>query len=175
MRSLSGMYFFSMNVMFLIAEIFQDFERVICSKLISVQFSIGVSALIMLLIIATTKPYKKMYMNHMDTLLLSCLALQYFAMACELYQVTLILLYIPMLSLFLVIVIKLIKKAANHLRKVTCFCKFNGCIQKLFIFCQRSLPSTRHPRTDNSEANSPTPAQPLIQPTSSEIDYGAMN
>ena len=51
MRSLSGMYFFSMNVMFLIAEIFQDFERVIRSKLISVQFSIGVSALIMLLIL----------------------------------------------------------------------------------------------------------------------------
>ena len=173
MRSLSGMYFFSMIVMFLIAGMFQDLEKVIYSKLIKVQFSIGVSALIMLLIVATTKPYKKMYMNHMDTLLLSCLALQYFTMACELYQVTLTLLYIPMFSLFLVIVIK--SKVVNHLRKVTCFCKFNGCIRKLFIFCQRFLPSTQHPHTDNSEDRSPIPAQPLIQPTSSEIDYGAIN
>ena len=173
MRSLSGMYFFSMIVMFLIAEIFQRLERAIHSRAIKLQFSIGVSALIMLLIVATTKPYKKMYMNFMDTLLLSCLALQYFAMACELYQITLTLLYIPMLSFFLVIVIK--SKVVNRLRKVIFSCKFNGCIRKLFIFCQRTLPSTRHPHTDNSEANSPTSAQPLIQPTSSEIDYGAMN
>ena len=173
MRSLSGMYFFSMIVMFLIAEIFQTLERAIHSRAIKLQFSVGVSALIMLLIVATTKPYKKMYMNLMDTLLLSCLALQYFAMACELYQVTLTLLYIPMLSLFLVIVIK--TKVVNRLRKNIVSCKFNGCVRKLFIFCRRFLPSTQHPCTDNSEANSPTPAQPLIQPTSSEIDYGTIN
>ena len=45
------------------------------------QFSIGVSALIMLLIVATTIPYKKMYMNHnMDSYsltLLSCSAIFY--------------------------------------------------------------------------------------------------
>ena len=175
MRSLSGIYFFSMIIMLLIAGMFQNLEKVMLSGLIKLQFSGGVSVLIMLLIVATTKPYKKMYMNHMDTLLLSCLALQYFAMACELYQITLTLLYIPMLSFLLVILTKLIKKAANHLRKVTYFCKFNGCIQKLFIFCQRILPSTQHPRTDNSEVNSPTPAQPLIQPTSSEINYGTIN
>ena len=128
MRSLSGIYFFSMIVMFLFAGMFHNFENFIHSKLINVQFSIGVSALIMLLIIATTKPYKKTYMNLMDTLLLSCLALQYFAMACELYQVTLTLIYIPMLSLFLVIVIK--SKVFNRLRKFIFSCKFNGCIQK---------------------------------------------
>ena len=168
MRSFSGLYFYLMFGVYLlviniIKPVFHDYHNYIW-------FPAGVTAIIMALTVAITKPYKKMYMNHLDTLLLSCLALQNLALESKIFQSKGAILFTPIFALFLMILVKTIKRFAKYPRKVKA---------KLQEYCigtrlRKYLATKRHvcTHTDYCVSESPRAEQPLIQPTSSEISYG---
>ena len=158
MRSFSGLYFYFMIGEFLLATLVLNL--VIHGKIIL--FFTGVISLIMALTVAITKPYKKNYMNIMDTLLLSCLALQNFALASRLFRITRMFLLTPIFTFFLIILLKTImhfKKCPCNIKAKLCMC----CVFFRFLATNKRI----HTETDSSES-----AQPLIQPTSSEVGYG---
>ena len=107
MRSMSGLYFFSMIGLFIFAAallIYMAFGGD------NIYISDTFTALFMTVIVAISRPYQKMYMNITDVLLLSCLTMKYLAMATKLLKITRILLYVPAISL--IVMITLIKM--NH-------------------------------------------------------------
>ena len=166
MRSFSGVYFYFMTGMF-------SFATFALSVTIRVQndwFSTSVIAMIMALTVAITKPYKKMYMNILDTLLLFCLALQNFTSASKLFHITRVIYFIPIFAFFLMILVKTIKHVTSYP------CNIKAKLQEYTIVTRlrKCLATKRHvcTHTDYCLSDSSTNEQRLIQPTSSEISYG---
>ena len=128
---------------------------------LNVWFSIAVSFLIMAVILAVVKPYRKMYMNYMDALLILCIALQLFSMTSGMFRIARVLVSIPVVALFLLITVKLLKK---------CVFSVKTPLKKCCPFC---VLKTHQSERDiiNFEAASPEAAQPLIEPTTSEVSY----
>ena len=161
MRSFSGLYYYLLIGLTAITTAF--FKVALSCK--NIWFSIGVGAQIMVIILVIAKPYQKMCMNHMDTLLLMCLALQYFSMSTKLFQITKIFLFIPMVALCLMITVKVFNK---HVR----FFKTILCMRCDFCRLRNFLNATEHTHTDNTDVYCTAAVQPLIQPTCSEMNYG---
>ena len=178
MRSLSGMYLLNSIAVCLISGIFTN--SIVHG---SITYSFGVSALLMCLTTAMTKPYKQTYMNNMDTFILSCLALQYFAMASRYYRLARIFLFTPAVAFFLLVSFKLVKKCPFNIKTLImkCCSFIKILIMKYCSFghlIRRFLSATEHTvaHMDNSEASySVTDTQPLIQPTSSDVSYGIIS
>ena len=124
-------------------------------------FSIAVSFLIMAVILAVVKPYRKMYMNYMDALLLLCIALQFFSMSSGKFRIARVLITVPVVALLLLITVKLLKKCLFSVRA-----SFRKCFSYLIPHSERDIV--------NFEAPSPEAAQPLIQPTTSEVSYDSL-
>ena len=166
MRSFSGLYFYFMIGVYLL--VIQILHLVLHGY--NTMVPIGVTAIIMALTVAITKPYKKMYMNHLDTLLLSCLALQNLALASKMFQSKRVILFIPFFALFVMILVKPIKRCAKYPRKIKAKLQEYCIVTRL----RQYLATKRHActHTDYCVSESPRAEQPLIQPTSSEIGYG---
>ena len=156
MRSFSGLYFYFMIGVYLLVTFI--LHLVFHYQHHSIFSPTGVTAIIMALTVAITKPYKKMYMNHLDTLLLSCLALQNFTSASKLFLITRVIFFIPIFAFFLMILVKPIKRCAKY-----------PCNIKAKLVATKRHVCTH---TDYCVSDSPRAEQPLIQPTSSEISYG---
>ena len=130
----------------------------------NVWFSIAVSFLIMAVILTVVKPYRKMYMNYMDALLILCIALQFFSMSSGMFRIARVLIFVPVVSLFLVIAIKVFKK---------CLLPVKAPLKKCCSFCLSKIPHSERGIV-NLEAPSPEAARPLIQPTTSEVSYDSL-
>ena len=171
MRSFSGLYFYFMIGVYLlvtfILHLVFHYHQIHHHSIFS---PTGVTAIIIALTVAITKPYKKMYMNHLDTLLLSCVALQNFTSATKLFHITRVIFFIPIFAFFLMILVKTIK----HVTRYPCNIKAKLQEYTIVTRLRQYLATKRHvcTHTDYCVTESPRAAQPLIQPTSSEISYG---
>ena len=156
MRCFSGLYLYLWIGLLPIVIIFM--KEVLNSN--NVLFSIAVGFLIMATILAVAKPYQRMYMNYIDTLLTLCVALQYFSISSGVFRLARVLICIPLVVLFLMITVKPFKKCVFSvkapLKKCCSFCLSK--LQRSALNCDKESSDT-----DNSEA------QPLINPTMSEI------
>ena len=165
MRSFSGLYFFLKIMPFLIKLIVRTFSKY---HAVIHWFYFGTLFFIAALSVGITKPYKKPYMNYMDVLILSNLALINYILLSEvsMLQTIRILLATPISVLIIIMVTKLILNAARSLLKFTCS-KFTirNCI---------TLRTATFPRQEEQRfiTDTPTATQPLIEPSSTVLSYG---
>ena len=171
MRSFAGLYFAARTLLFLsngIAIVFKISPN-------DPSFIRGIIIAITALLIALCRPYKKTYMNILDTILLL-----YFGLLCHLVSAETgfankilaitfeVMVVLPLLCCVLFLSIKILKlqKTLNSLGKV---CK---------VFYQKCKIKYRHHRNDSGDVdylNPPLIQQLLIEPTIIENSYGSMN
>ena len=162
MRSFSALYFCFRIGTYLVSRLLKTlllFDNI--------WFSNGVLSLCTALIVVFARPYKKDYMNHIDALILSSMALQCFGVASSLYQFVRILFIVPIIVFILIIIQR------KMIRKLTWKLNLCSICRKCCIsYYLRRLITKHNYHRDNSREISPSSSQPLIQPTSSEICYG---
>ena len=165
MRIFSGLYFF----LILTAYFTVLLTRAMNSYLsVSRWFTIGIVLFFTLLAVIIAKPYRKTYMNHLDTLLLSNYMILCYVLSSgfRTQLVARILITTP-IAVFIVSII--LKKVYNMSKSYMCKLKSQSCILDSFN-CFR-MPIVVE-STERSTANTPTSTQPLIQPTSTVMTYG---
>ena len=128
LRSFSGLYFFLRMIVFLVAELSYKWLKVNDNVWLidEMWFPTGTVFMITALTIAIIKPYRKNYMNYLDALLLSNLALICFVMTAEITVLTIIrvLFFTPIFALIMIIFTRKLFKLSHfkHLRQ-RCSCK----------------------------------------------------
>ena len=169
MRSFSGLYFFLRLLMWLpilISHLTNRYSNVYIDKWIFLGFFFCITSLSMTYI----RPYNKAYMNYLDALLLLNIALLSFVLSSRLpmLQIARILLSMPIALLFLVIcskkfygVIKRTVRVHSLPSKLKYLCR---CIEETPSIVEQNEPEI---------VDIAGEAQPLIQPTSTIISYGA--
>ena len=160
MRYFSGLYFILRIMPFLIKLIVWPFS--IYHASIHWYYS-GTVFFAIALIVGITKPYKRAYMNYLDILILSNLAVLYYSFVSGAHMLLLIriLLIIPILVFTTLMIIKTITicLGGRSLSQCTCL-KF---IMRKIISLKTVIFSSKE---QQFTINSPTAAQPLIEPTS---------
>ena len=159
MRSFSGLYFFLRIAVFLTSLWSDKISQ-------AVWFTRGIIVLITSLIISSFKPYRKAYMNHMDTLLLLNLVFVCFVMSSNIqFTMLRVLLLVPITVFILTPLLKFFYTQYN-LKVIERISQKWRAIRALF--------TTDHEPAQRSTTDDPATAleqQPLIQPTSTEISY----
>ena len=167
MRHFSGLYFILRIMPFLIKLIIRPFSTFHATIH---WFYSGTVFFAIALIVGITKPYKRAYMNYLDTLILSNLAVLYysFAFGTHMLQLIRILLTIPISVFITFMIIKTITTyfVGRSLSQCTCL-KF--IMHKIISLKTITFPSKELQFT----IDSPTAAQPLIEPTSTTLSYGS--
>ena len=166
MRCISGFYFILRIMPFLIKQTTWLLSGV--HHTFAHCFYSGTLFLIAALTVALVKPYQKVYMNYLDTLILSNLALIYYTFLSGVSMLLTVrtLIAIPISVFMLIMVIKVIHYTARPLWKCTCF-KF--VIRKLFFIRIATFPCEEEQRCI---IDTPTAVQSLIEPTSTVLGYG---
>ena len=168
MRYFSGLYFILRIIPFLIKLIVWPFSAYYATihwyYSGTVFFAIG-------LIVGITKPYKRAYMNHLDTLILSNLAVLYcsFPSGANMLLLLRILLAIPILVFVTYMIIKTIKICfvGRSLSQCTCL---KSVMRKIISLKTVTFSSKEE---QQFTIDSPTAAQPLIESTSTTLNYGS--
>ena len=168
MRCISGFYFLLRTMPFLIKSTTRPLHVSVVHHAFVHWFYSGTLFLTAALTVALVKPYQKVYMNYLDTLILSNLALIYytFLSGVSMLLTVRILLAIPITVFMLIMVIKLMRYATKPLSKCTCSMLV---IRKLITLRTATLPREEEQRYIN---DTPTAVQPLIEPTSTVLGYG---
>ena len=168
MRCISGFYFLLRIMPFLIKSTTRPLHVSVVHHAFVHWFYSGTLFLTAALTVALVKPYQKVYMNYLDTLILSNLALIYytFLSGVSMLLTVRILLAIPITIFMLIMVIKLMRYATKPLSKCTCSMLV---IRKLITLRTATLPREEEQRYIN---DTPTAVQPLIEPTSTVLGYG---
>ena len=166
MRCIAGLYFILRLVPFLIKLITRSLHK--HHTTIHWYYS-GAFFFATALTVGIAKPYKRAYMNYLDTLILSNLSLTYYCFVSESHPMVQIrtLLAIPILTFIIVMTIKIIRSVGRPLLKCIHF--------KLIIRIKTISPRTKRFHREEELRNtidSPTAAQPLIEPTSTVLNYG---
>ena len=168
MRYFSGLYFILRIMPFLIKLIIRPFSNYHAT--IHWYYS-GTLFFAIALIVGITKPYKRSYMNYLDILILSNLAVLYYSFISGAFMLILIrtLFLIPILVFITYLIIKTITTClvGRSLSQCTCS-KF--VIHKI-IFLKTVTFSSK--QEQKFTIDSPTAAQPLIEPTSTTLSYGS--
>ena len=157
MRSFSGFYFFLRIGIVIIIFVFK-FTQLVRDPILA----FGLAFLFFALTVAITRPYQKGYMNHIDTLILFNMALLGIALSSELFLLARVLLFLP-LVLF-------VGTLFAQLNKFCCHCCVKTVQQRCVCYCCKKVMSSSD-NFSSTRAVTPTAAQPLIQPTSTEISY----
>ena len=168
MRSFSGLYFFleiAANITVLLSHLMSSYLYV------SRWFAIGILLFLTTLAMTIAKPYRKAYMNYLDTLLLSNYTILCYVLSSgfRTQLVARILITTP-IAVFIVSII--LKKVYNVSKSYTCKLKSPSCIQDSFNCIRSKRIPIAVESTQSSTANTPTSAEPLIQPTSTVMSYG---
>ena len=152
MRSFSGLYFFLRMMILLILCLSHAFG----GHHISQWYSVGILLLITTVAIALAKPYRKTYMNYLDTSLLSIFTILCFTVSLrsEWYAINAVARILLASPLVVTISFLILRKITNLLKK----------------FRSRRTP----PCIERSLSSTPTASQSMRQPTSSALSYGTM-
>ena len=165
MRYFAGFYFILKITPFLIKLITWSLGR--HDEIIHWYYS-GTIFLATALTVGIAKPYKRAYMNYSDTLILSNLALIYYSFASGAHMLLSfrIILIIPISAFIIIMIIKVACFAGRSLSQCTYF--------KLIMEKVTSLRATIffHKEEQRFTIDSPTEAQPLIEPTTTVLSYG---
>ena len=167
-RCFSGLYFILRIMPFLIKLIAQPIS---IHHATTHWYYSGTVFFAIVLIVGITKPYKRAYMNHLDTLILSNLAVLYYSFpsGTNVLPLIRILLAIPILVFITYMIIKTIKICliGRSLSQCTCF--------KLVKRKITSLKTVTFSSKEEQQftTDSPTASQPLIEPTSTTLNYGS--
>ena len=168
MRHFSGLYFILRIIPCLIKLIVRPFS--IHHATIYWYYS-GTVFFSIALIVGITKPYKRAYMNYLDILILSNLAVLHYSFVSRAQMLQLIrtLLAIPILVFITYMIIKTITICfvGRSLSQCTCL-KF--VIRKIISLKTVTFSSKEE---QQFTIDSPTAAQPLIEPTSTTLSYGS--
>ena len=168
MRYFSGLYFILRIMPFLIKSIVWPFT--IYHATIHWFYS-GTVFFAIALVVGITKPYKRAYMNYLDILILSNLAVLYYSFVSGAHMLQLIrtLLAIPILVFITYMIIKTITicLGGRSLSQYNCL--------KLIMRKIVSLKTVTFSSKEEQQftIDSPTAAQPLIEPTSTTLSYGS--
>ena len=167
MRHFSGLYFILRIMPFLIKLIIW---RISTFHATIHWFYSGTVFFAIALIVGITKPYKRAYMNYLDTLILSNLAVLYYSFAFGTHMLQLIrtLLTIPISVFITFMIIKTITTCLGGRSLSQCTC-LNFIMRKIISLKTITFPSKELQFT----IDSPTAAQPLIEPTSTTLSYGS--
>ena len=165
-RSFSGIYFFLQIVVCFIYSLSHAIGPHVG---VSPWFGSGTVFFIIILVVTIGKPYQK---NHLDTLLLSNFMILFYVLSSGTSsQVVVRTLITTPITAFITIII--MRKLYDMFRLRLCHkLKFPLCIRKCF---SRLRSHTTNESTQNSTANTPMSAQPLLQPTSTIFSYGRGN
>ena len=160
MRSFSGLYFFlRIGPVSIVCYVFK-LTRLVDDYILAY----GLVFLFFALTVSITRPYHKGYMNHIDTLILSNMALVGIALSSRLFLLVRVLLFLP-LVLFAVMILAQLKKFCPH------YCIKTLLRRCMHFCCKKIVPSESENIVSTNAAITPTAEQPLIQPTSTEIRY----
>ena len=158
MRSFSGFYFY-LRLMFHIVSLI--FYNLLETKR---GISLGLTFFLSALIIAIARPYHKLYMNIIDVLLLTNIAL----VCCSGLPILYLLLITPIVGFFLLLLLKIVhyKKFFKKMKSLTAKCCSN-------LRLQRAIQTTKLSQISESQFIHPTARQPLILSHPTESRYGA--
>ena len=169
MRSFSSLYFFLEIMGYFIALLTHTMNS--SSLCVSRWFALGTILFLTTLAMTIAKPYRKAYMNHLNTLLLSNYTILCYVLSSgfRTQLVARILITTP-IAVFIVSVI--LKKVYNVSKSYVCKLKSQLCIPDSFnCFRSKRMPiAVESPQS--STANTPTSTQPLIRLTSTVMSYG---
>ena len=169
MRSIAGLYFILRFMPFLTKSMEQLYTK---DKYHSVRhwYYSGSLFLVIALIVALARPYRRAYMNYLDIFILSDLALIYYAFSCggNVLLTIRILLVVPISALLIAMIVKITCYSARQLSKCTC-AKF--VIHKSVSLMTAISTHQEQQVTISSMHNNPSAAQPLIEPTSTVVSY----
>ena len=163
MRSFSGFYF--------LLRVLAYFTPILSFKIERMNecYSLGTIFLSSALIIALIKPYKKMYMNYLDTILLSNIALMCYTLSsgfCVLLMARGLL-----LSPIIIFIVMICLKKFHDISKLH-MCNVKVLLQRCYECCRLRRAQLSSEPIQSSTADIPTAAQPLVQPTCTVISYG---
>ena len=167
MRSFSGLYFFLRAAVYLTSS----FSHLLTSYNISIdrRFAVGTLFFLITLTIAIARPYRKAYMNYLDTAILFHLAILCYMLSSNVGALLLkkILLAIPIAVFILTTILRKSFSVSKVYCKILKICKYcsNNC------FRSRSTPSSPEP-IESPTVDNQTASQPLTLPTSTIISYG---
>lgn len=166
MRSISGVYFIVRFTPFMVKLATRRFSKYHAVKH---WYSSGTLFLAVALIVALARPYRKAYMNCLDVLIFSDLALIYYAFSCGVGMLLCIriLLIIPISSFTILMIVKIIHFVCRPLLKYSCS-KFTPIVK---LITTRSAISA-HEGEQQTTTGSPPASQPLTEPTSTILSYG---
>ena len=171
MRSFSGFYFF-LGIM--THFIVRAFSNVVSSYIfINRRFAVATHFFVITLVVSVVKPYRKAYMNYLDTLILSNYTLLNYVLSTD-FRTPLIartLIATPIaVAILVVISIKLHKVSMLCILKL----KLSQFAQKSIIYFKIRKLCDAIGSTRSASASSPSSesAWPLIQPTSTVVCYG---
>ena len=168
MRSFSGLYFILPYVVYVVSVLIHDFESYLY---VSPEFAIGTLFFVIILVITIGKPYRKAYMNHLDTLLLSNFMILCYVLCSgfSTQSIARTLIAIP-ITVFIIAIV--MTRVYNTFRSHLCHkLKLPLCIHISFNY-QYFTTNMTNESSQNSTVNTPTSTQPLLQPTSTVTSYG---
>ena len=169
MRYFSGLYFILRIMPFLIKLIVRLFSTYYATVTSHWYYS-GTVFFAIALIVGITKPYKRAYMNYLDILILSNLAVLYYSFVSGAHMLLLIrtLLVIPILVFTTLMIIKTITTCLGG-RSLSQCTRFEFIMRKIISLKTVTLSSKQE---QQFTIDSPTAAQPLIEPISTTLSYG---
>ena len=166
MRYFSGLYFILRIMPFLIKSVVVTIQHATIHWFYS-----GTVFFVTALIVGITKPYKKAYMNYLDIMILSNLAVLYYSFISRVNILLLIrtLLAIPVLVFITYTIIKTITTCLGGRSLSQCTCL--KLIMRKIIFLKTVIFFSK--KEQQFTIDSPTAAEPLIEPTFTTLSYGS--
>ena len=159
MRSFSGLYFFLQVIPWVISAVI---HLISMSSYVSTGFAMGTLIFVIILVVTIGKPYQKVYMNLLDTLILSNIMILSYALSSGFRNPIIAQTLIAMpITVFVVAIIL----------KIMYMCRLHIMCHKLKLLYSLSGCNTTSETNKNTAVNTPTSSQPLLQPTSTVFSY----
>ena len=129
-------------------------------------FAMGTLFFVIILVVTIGKPYRKVYMNLLDTLILSNIMILSYALSSGFRNPIIAQTLIAMpITVFVVAIIL----------KIMYMCRLHIMCHKLKLLYSLSRCNTTSETNKNTIVNTSTSSQPLLQPTSTVFSYGTNN
>ena len=164
MRSFSGLYFLLILIACIVSALCRNFLH------LAATMTLGTLYFTTTLTVAIVMPYKKVYMNYLDILLLSNLTVWSYMLSSGYNKYTLLMNKILLATPIVVLVLIALRKICYVISRIHAF-NLRNIIQKLKT---TRAPVTFEP-TQRSSVDTPISTLPLIHPSGTVISYGTLS